>query len=103
VRSGSASLGRPELLLAATEDRLHKAYRASHMPQAVAMIERLRGEGLAAVVSGARQSVLVIGTDLEAAGLETGPVASAYGVGGDTWRAVLTTERVPGVAAEVLD
>ena len=66
------------------------------------MIERLRADGLAAVVSGAGPSVLVIGTDLVASGLGTGPLAWADGVGGDTWRAVLTTERVPGVAAEVL-
>ena len=97
-----ALAGHPELLLAATEDRLHQRYRASHMPQAVAMIERLRADGLAAVVSGAGPSVLVIGTDLVASGLGTGPLAWADGVGGDTWRAVLTTERVPGVAAEVL-
>lgn len=97
-----ALAGRPELLLAATEDRLHQGYRASHMPQAVAMIERLRGDGLAAVVSGAGPAVLVIGTDLAAAELETGPVAWADGVGGDTWRSVLTKERVPGVAAEAL-
>jgi homoserine kinase len=97
-----ALAGRPELLLAATEDRLHQGYRARHMPQAVAMIERLRGEGLAAVVSGAGPSVLVIGTGLAGAGLETGPLAWADGVGGDTWRSVLTTERVAGVAAQVL-
>ena len=97
-----ALAGRPELLLAATEDRLHQGYRASHMPQAVAMLERLRGEGLAAVVSGAGPSVLVIGTDLASRDLATGPLACADGVGGDTWRAVLTTERVPGVSAEVL-
>ncbi len=97
-----ALAGRPELLLAATEDRLHQGYRAAQMPSAVAMIERLRGDGLAAVVSGAGPSVLVIGTDLAAAGLETGPLVWADGVGGDTWRCVLTTERVPGVAAEAL-
>jgi homoserine kinase len=97
-----ALAGRPELLFAATEDRLHQDYRASHMPQAVAMLERLRGEGLAAVVSGAGPAVLVIGTDLYSAHLETGPLAWADGVGGDTWRAVVTTEPVPGVSAEVL-
>jgi homoserine kinase len=97
-----ALAGRPELLFEATEDRLHQGYRAAQMPSAVAMLERLRGEGHAAVVSGAGPSVLVIGTELASAGLETGPVAWADGVGGDTWRAVLTTERVPGVAAEAL-
>jgi homoserine kinase len=96
-----ALAGRPELLLAATADRLHQDYRASHMPQAVAMLERLRGDGLAAVVSGAGPSVLVIGENLADAGLETGPLAWADGVGGDTWRAVVTAGRVAGVQAEV--
>jgi homoserine kinase len=97
-----ALAGHPELLLAATEDRLHQGYRASHMPQAIAMIERLRAEGLAAVVSGAGPSVLVIGTNLASHGLATGSPSWADGVGGDTWRAVLTTERVHGVSAEAL-
>ncbi len=53
----------PELLLAATEDRLHQSYRASAMPQTDELIHMLRGHGLAAVVSGAGPSVLVLGSD----------------------------------------
>lgn len=53
----------PELLLAATEDRLHQSYRASAMPESHALIQVLRGHGLAAVVSGAGPSVLVLGSD----------------------------------------
>ncbi|WP_066519483.1 homoserine kinase [Curtobacterium ammoniigenes] len=53
----------PELLLAATEDRLHQSYRASAMPETDALIRVLREHGLAAVVSGAGPSILVLGSD----------------------------------------
>ncbi len=51
----------PALLLAATEDRLHQDYREPAMPQTLALVARLRAAGLAAVVSGAGPSVLVLG------------------------------------------
>jgi homoserine kinase len=47
-------------LLAATEDRLHQAYRASAMPATLDLVTRLRADGRAAVVSGAGPSVLVL-------------------------------------------
>lgn len=53
----------PELLLAATEDRLHQSYRASAMRETDDLIRMLRANGLAAVVSGAGPSVLVLGSD----------------------------------------
>lgn len=53
----------PELLLAATEDRLHQSYRASAMVETDALIRMLRANDLAAVVSGAGPSVLVLGSD----------------------------------------
>lgn len=52
---------RPELLLAATEDRLHQPYRASAMPATATLVLTLRAEGLAAVVAGAGPSALVLG------------------------------------------
>ncbi len=52
---------RPELLLAATEDRLHQPYRATAMPASATLLNELRAEGLAAVVSGAGPTVLVLG------------------------------------------
>jgi homoserine kinase len=51
----------PELLLDATEDRLHQAYRGAAMPETLALVDRLRSGRLAAVVSGAGPSVLVLG------------------------------------------
>lgn len=52
--------GRPELLLAATEDRLHQSYREPAMPRSLELVRDLRGAGLPAVVSGAGPTVLVL-------------------------------------------
>jgi len=50
---------RPELLLAATEDRLHQDYREPAMAHSLALVRALRADRLPAVVSGAGPSVLV--------------------------------------------
>ena len=50
----------PGLLLAATEDRLHQQQRRAAMPDSLALVDRLRAAGHAAVVSGAGPSVLVL-------------------------------------------
>ncbi|MGY1638487.1 homoserine kinase [Geodermatophilus sp. SYSU D00742] len=50
----------PALLLDATEDRLHQRQRGGAMPETLALLERLRAAGHAAVVSGAGPSVLVL-------------------------------------------
>ncbi|MGI8720836.1 MAG: homoserine kinase [Geodermatophilaceae bacterium] len=50
----------PDLLLDATEDRLHQKYRSTAMPETMTMLEGLRGVGVAAVVSGAGPSVLAL-------------------------------------------
>jgi homoserine kinase len=56
-----AALSRqPELLLAATEDRLHQDYREPAMPESLALVRSLRADGHAAVVSGAGPTVLVL-------------------------------------------
>lgn len=59
----AALIQSPELLLAATEDRLHQDYRASAMPETNALIQVLRQNGFAAVVSGAGPSLLVLASD----------------------------------------
>ena len=53
---------RPELLLAATEDRLHQPYRAEAMPRTAALVAELRTAGIPAVVSGAGPTVLAVTT-----------------------------------------
>jgi homoserine kinase len=52
----------PELLLEATDDRLHQPYRAPGMPATAALVAALRGAGVAAFVSGAGPSVLALRT-----------------------------------------
>ncbi|MHC2184493.1 homoserine kinase [Rathayibacter agropyri] len=59
----AALIQSPELLFAATEDKLHQNYRAAAMPQTSALIALLRSHGYAAVVSGAGPSVLVLCSD----------------------------------------
>ncbi|MFN2517689.1 MAG: homoserine kinase [Jatrophihabitantaceae bacterium] len=56
----AAMSGSPQALLAATEDRLHQQYRASAMSQSVQVVASLRAAGLAAVISGAGPTVLVL-------------------------------------------
>jgi len=63
--SRSALLGvaistKPELLFTATEDFLHQRYRASAYPKSMELVQSLRSHGIAAVISGAGPTVLVL-------------------------------------------
>jgi len=62
---------RPDLLFDATEDWLHQEYRRPAMVRSIELVESLRADGRAAVLSGAGPSVLV----LSAGGAEVSPVA----------------------------
>jgi homoserine kinase len=53
---------RPDLLFTATEDFLHQSYRADAMPESFALVEKLRGAGVAAFISGAGPTVLALHT-----------------------------------------
>ncbi|QTX05166.1 homoserine kinase [Agromyces archimandritae] len=72
----------PELLLQATEDKLHQSYRAQAMPETDRVIAGLRAAGYPAVVSGAGPSVLVLASDpkqrLDAAALVEETSESAW-------------------------
>lgn len=57
-----ALTGDPELLLAATEDRLHQRYRADAYPASAELVRALRAVGVAAVISGAGPTVLALTT-----------------------------------------
>ena len=65
-----AALGsRPDQLWRATRDYLHQDYRRPAMPASLDLVDRLRADGLAAVVSGAGPTVLALvvdGADLSA-------------------------------------
>jgi homoserine kinase len=56
----TAVTSRPDLLLLATEDRLHQQYRAPAMPDSAALVGELRAAGVPAVVSGAGPTVLAL-------------------------------------------
>ena len=75
----------PELLMAATEDRLHQDYRAEAMPEAGKVIAMMREHGHAAVVSGAGPSVLVLASD-PAERLDAAKLAAEHF---PQWRALL--------------
>jgi len=60
--------GRSDVLLAATEDRLHQDYRAPEMPSSHEFMSALRAESIPAIISGAGPTVLAFasGRDLRA-------------------------------------
>jgi len=64
-----ALTGRADLLLPATEDRLHTQARGVAMPESLAMIEQLRAQGIAAVLSGAGPGVLALVADGKGEGI----------------------------------
>jgi homoserine kinase len=75
----------PRLLHAGTEDWLHQRYREPAMPEAYALMVRLRTAGFAAAISGAGPSVVVLGTDSSLAGLEAAEPGTRFrrvGIGG---------------------
>lgn len=72
---------RPDLLLTATEDLLHQEYRRPVMPRTLALVDRLRAAGIAAVVSGAGPTVLAL---TDASQVET--VKAAAPGGWQSWR-----------------
>jgi homoserine kinase len=51
---------RPDLLFTATADLLHQNYREEAMPKSIALINKLRGAGIAAVLSGAGPAVMIL-------------------------------------------
>lgn len=56
---------RPDLLFRATEDFLHQSYRSEAMPASFALLNKLRGAGVAAFISGAGPTVLALHTGNE--------------------------------------
>lgn len=88
----------PELLLEATEDRLHQNYRGEAMPATRDLIVELRAAGHAAVVSGAGPSILV---------LSNGPAerlaaADLIAARGDDWRALILAVDTKGATVEAI-
>lgn len=68
-----AFTAQPDLLFAATEDRLHQPYRRNAYPASAELMDRLRAHGVPAIVSGAGPTVLaLVGDDGLPAGLVDG-------------------------------
>lgn len=58
-----AFTAQPELLFPATEDRLHQPYRREAYPASAELMDRLRADGIPAIVSGAGPTVLALPGD----------------------------------------
>jgi homoserine kinase len=56
---------RPELLMPATEDRLHQGYRRPAYPASADLVDALRERGIAAAISGAGPTVLAFAPNRE--------------------------------------
>lgn len=54
---------RPDLLLPATEDRLHQGYRRPAYPESADLVDALRARGIPAAISGAGPTVLALTDD----------------------------------------
>ena len=77
----------PGLLLEGTRDLLHQEARRPSYPESMALVDALRAEGLAATISGAGPSVLVL-----TAGEECARIEAIAGSGATPWRVL-----APGV------
>jgi homoserine kinase len=77
----------PGHLLSATQERLHQEARRASYPHSMELVDRLRREGHAAVISGAGPSVLVLAT--------TATAEAVLAHAAEPWQAL-----APGVPAE---
>lgn len=86
----------PELLLEATEDRLHQNYRGEAMPATRDLIGELRAAGHAAVVSGAGPSILVLSNNP----VDRLAAADLVAAKGDDWRVLTLAVDTKGATVE---
>ena len=93
----AALIQSPELLFEATEDRLHQNYRASAMQDTDALLQKLRAQGYAAVVSGAGPSVLILCPD-PGQRLDVARIVEAHQ--GGTWTSHMLTVDERGATVE---
>ncbi|WP_221585752.1 homoserine kinase [Microbacterium sp. G2-8] len=91
----------PDLLMSATDDRLHQERRAQAMPETFALVGALRARGFAAVVSGAGPSILVL-ADGPGRRLEAVDVA-AEATDGSWHPLMLAVDFLGGTARESVD
>ena len=89
---------RPDLLMAATEDRLHQPQRAAAMPASAEYLGILRRCGVAAVLSGAGPAVIAFSTEPE---LPPRPWSTARHTG-SPWRRCRSAQHVRWAPAEAV-
>lgn len=87
----------PSLLFAATADRLHQGYRGPAMPETARLVARLRDVGLAAVVSGAGPSVLVLAQSQAELERAQGIIAAEFS---EVWRALALSVDLIGATVD---
>ena len=84
----------PSLLLEATDDRLHQRQRRSVYPESLELVGSLRKRGIAAAISGAGPTVIVLGSD------DAGEIARNIGdLAGPSWRVLALRVAGDGVRA----
>jgi len=88
---------RPDLLLAATEDRLHQPYRASAMRPTADLVATLRHVDIPAVVSGAGPTVLALVAD------DAAPTERVRELAGPGWMVETLAVDERGAVVEYLD
>ncbi len=90
----------PDLLFAATEDRLHQDYRAQVLVASSELMRELRAQGLAAVISGAGPTIMVLGRASH--GDVTRGVLNDLLSGNSAWRAIMPGVDLDGAYAQRL-
>ncbi|HEY4614177.1 MAG TPA: homoserine kinase [Citricoccus sp.] len=90
----------PARLLPATQDWLHQDYREPAMPQSLALVRRLRAEGLPAVVSGAGPTVMVLAPGREDADRAVRILESALGGSAQRWQVRILPVDATGAKVE---
>lgn len=93
----AALIQSPELLFEATEDKLHQTYRASAMQDTDDLLQKLRKQGFAAVVSGAGPSVLILCSD-PSQRAEVATIVESHG--GGSWASHMLTVDERGATVE---
>ena len=93
----AALIQSPELLFEATEDKLHQTYRASAMQDTDDLLQKLRKQGFAAVVSGAGPSVLILCSD-PSQRAEVASIVESHG--GGSWASHMLTVDERGATVE---
>ncbi|MDI3331723.1 MAG: homoserine kinase [Micrococcus sp.] len=90
----------PSRLLPATRDWLHQDYREPAMPESLGLVRALRAEGLAAVVSGAGPTVMVLAPDEGTAERAREAMESALSGSAQRWRVRILPVDAAGAKVE---